>query len=111
MLVLGGLLGAGAGGRAPQAYQRRAPSRVPEALRALPGAGLAGVAAVAGRDARAGAALGGDLHQRRYGEYRGEPARLAGGRADRAAAAAARAAARMGRGRLRPGGGADGLRT
>src|SRR5882724_10633160 len=96
MRILDRVLGAGAGRQAPETHQRRVASRVSAAVRALPGARLAAVATVAGGDPGAGAALGGDLHQRCDRKYRGEPQRVARRRPDRAAAAATAAAARLG---------------
>src|SRR6266403_1494359 len=104
MRILDRVLGTGAGRQAPETHQRRAASRVSAAVRALPGAWLAGMAAVAGGYPGTGAALGGDLYQRCDREHRGEPQRVAGRRPDRAAAAAAAAAARLGDGRRARGG-------
>src|ERR1700674_5115962 len=104
MRFLDRVLGAGAGRQAPETHQRRVASRVSAAVRALPGAWLAGMATVAGGAPGTGAALGGDLYQRCDREHRGEPQGVARRRPDRAAAAAAAAAARLGDERRAPGG-------
>src|SRR5580704_8668896 len=96
MRILDRVLGTGAGRQTPETHQRRVASRVSAAVRALPGAWLAGMATVAGADPAARAALGSDLYQRCDREHRGEPQRVARRRPDRAAAAATAAAARLG---------------
>src|SRR5258708_20662827 len=89
MRILDRVLGAGAGRQAPETHQRRVASRVSAAVRALPGAWLAGMATVAGGHPGTGAALGGDFYQRCDREHRGEPKRMARRPPDHAAAAAA----------------------
>src|ERR1700691_6703105 len=95
MRLLDGLLGPGLGGQEIEAPQRMGASRVHEIVRALPCGALAGMVEVAAARARSGAALGGYLHQWLDGERGHQSQRLAGRKADGAAAGAPGAAAPM----------------
>jgi AcrR family transcriptional regulator len=94
--ILDRVLGPGVGRQASAAHQCLGASRIHAAVRALRRRRLAGMGALGIGHARAGAALGGHLHQRTHRQRGGEPERLACGQTDRAAAAAIATAARLG---------------
>src|SRR5271165_6216253 len=96
MRFLDGVLGPGLRGQEAQAPQHLGSPRVSTAVCALLRGALARLVLLAANIARSSPAVGGDLHQRPDREFRDQSARLAGGRADRAAALAAGTAAALG---------------